>query len=465
MRIDSSGRVGIGTSSPSDILELTAGSSNFGLLVNNASGNPSRVTLTNSEGSGYIDQNNNTMRFNQSGSVDVTIDSSGNVGIGVEPTTSYGKTLQIHNPAATGSNLRLTNSGSGSGVNNGFEIIQIGANNYLVNRESGFMAFSTSSEERMRIDASGNLLVGQTVGNVYNQSSVSGLKLDGANGNIQTARANNESLLLNRYGSDGDIAKFYKDGAPVGSIGTGSGLLTIGTGTGNLLFENALVAPCSTSALGASNGVVDLGAGTRRFKDLHLSGGISIGDAGTPNGTSIYGASFISYSNSRKNLLMATSSTAENFHIRFFNPNGLVGDIRTSGSATAYNTSSDYRLKTDAQPMTGASARVQALNPINFEWIASGDRVDGFLAHEAQAVVPESVTGTKDAMMDEEYEVTPAVLDDDGNETTAAVMGTRSVPDMQGIDQSKLVPLLTAALQEALTKIDAMETRIAALEG
>jgi hypothetical protein len=143
-----------------------------------------------------------------------------------------------------------------------------------------------------------------------------------------------------------------------------------------------------------------------------------------------------------------------------------VGTISNSGgSATAYNTSSDYRLKTDAQPMTGASARVQALNPVNFEWIASGARVDGFLAHEAQAVVPEAVTGTKDAMMDEEYEVTPAVFDEDGNETSEAVMATRSVPDYQGIDQSKLVPLLTAALQEALTKIDAMEARITALEG
>jgi hypothetical protein len=121
-------------------------------------------------------------------------------------------------------------------------------------------------------------------------------------------------------------------------------------------------------------------------------------------------------------------------------------------------TSSDYRLKTDAQPMTGASDRVLALKPVNFEWISSGERVDGFLAHEAQAVVPECVTGTKDAMRDEEYEVTAAVeatYDEDGNELTAAVeavMGTRSVPDYQGIDQSKLVPLLTAALQEALTE-------------
>lgn len=201
----------------------------------------------------------------------------------------------------------------------------------------------------------------------------------------------------------------------------------------------------------------------------------------------------------------------------------LVGSIATTTSSTSYNTSSDYRLKTDAQPMTGASDRVLALNPVNFEWIADGTRVDGFLAHEAQAVVPEAVTGTKDAMMDEEYQVSaakgdiytagseagfnevsaaieasPAYYDVDGNiikaeviakaavheaydaveevihstnveqpetledgqqwrETTPAVMGTRSVPYMQGIDQSKMVPLLVASLQEALARITALE--------
>jgi hypothetical protein len=93
------------------------------------------------------------------------------------------------------------------------------------------------------------------------------------------------------------------------------------------------------------------------------------------------------------------------------------------------------------QQITGASERVQALNPVNFEWIADGTRVDGFLAHEAQAVVPEAITGEKDA------------VDADGNAV------------MQGIDQSKMVPLLTAALQEALTKIDNLETRLTALEG
>ena len=64
--------------------------------------------------------------------------------------------------------------------------------------------------------------------------------------------------------------------------------------------------------------------------------------------------------------------------------------------------------------MVGASDRVLALKPVNFAWISDGSRVDGFLAHEAQAVVPECVTGTKDGM--EDYEITPAVLDDDGNE-------------------------------------------------
>jgi hypothetical protein len=114
--------------------------------------------------------------------------------------------------------------------------------------------------------------------------------------------------------------------------------------------------------------------------------------------------------------------------------------------------------------MSGASERVQALKPVNFAWKLDGTRVDGFLAHELQEVIPEAATGTKDAMQDEEYEVTPAVLDEEGNETSPAVMGTRSVPDMQGIDQSKIVPLLTAALQEALTKIADLETRLTALE-
>jgi hypothetical protein len=203
---------------------------------------------------------------------------------------------------------------------------------------------------------------------------------------------------------------------------------------------------------------------------IDSSGNLLVGTTSWSSGSN--GISIGSNSNSR---LLITNSTdfglelygATSNRISFSAANGAatrVGSISVTNGSTSYNTSSDYRLKTDAQPMTGASDRVLALNPVNFEWISDGTRVDGFLAHEAQAVVPECVTGTKDAMRDEEYEVTAAVLDADGMVVTEAVMGTRSVPDYQGIDQSKLVPLLTAALQEALTKIDAMETRLAALE-
>ena len=150
-------------------------------------------------------------------------------------------------------------------------------------------------------------------------------------------------------------------------------------------------------------------------------------------------------------LSIKTDGTGGRTALQFRNANGVVGKINTSGSATSYITSSDYRLKTDVQPMTGAADRVKLLKPCNFEWIVDGTRVDGFLAHEAEEVVPEAVSGTKDAMRDEEYEVTPAT------DTEAAVMGTRSVPDMQGIDQSKLVPLLTATIQELIARIEVLE--------
>ena len=133
----------------------------------------------------------------------------------------------------------------------------------------------------------------------------------------------------------------------------------------------------------------------------------------------------------------STANTNGDGFIGFGYNGGKIGSITQSGTTgVAYNTSSDYRLKEDWQPMTGASERVLALNPVNFAWKADGSRVDGFLAHEAAEVVPEAVSGAKDA------------VDADGN------------PDYQGIDQSKLVPLLTAALQEALAKIESLEARL-----
>ena len=120
----------------------------------------------------------------------------------------------------------------------------------------------------------------------------------------------------------------------------------------------------------------------------------------------------------------------------------VVGYIGTSSTATSYITSSDYRLKENVTDVTDGITRVKQLEPKRFNFIADPDKtVDGFLAHEAQAVVPEAVTGTHNQ------------VDDNGNAV------------MQGIDQSKLVPLLTAALKESIAKIEALEARVTALEG
>ena len=120
---------------------------------------------------------------------------------------------------------------------------------------------------------------------------------------------------------------------------------------------------------------------------------------------------------------------------------GNRGNIDWSGTTVRYNTTSDYRLKENIVPLVDSISRIKKLKPCRYRLIEFPDQtVDGFIAHEAQIAVPEAVTGEKDA------------VDDDGN------------PVYQGIDQSKLVPLLTAALQEALAKIETLEARVTALE-
>jgi hypothetical protein len=142
-----------------------------------------------------------------------------------------------------------------------------------------------------------------------------------------------------------------------------------------------------------------------------------------------------------------------------------VGDIRVATSSTSYNTSSDYRLKENVVPISGAIERINQLKPSRFNFISDPNKVvDGFIAHEAQEVVPEAVAGEKDAMRMEEYEVTPAEKDGDGKVTQEAVIGEREVPDMQGIDQAKLVPLLVGALQEAIGRIETLEREVVTLK-
>jgi hypothetical protein len=207
--------------------------------------------------------------------------------------------------------------------------------------------------------------------------------------------------------------------------------------------------------------------GTTRMT-IDSSGHVTVGKTTTSeavDGTSIlsYGQTIMTRAAGYPLVVRVTGSATL---VAFKSDSTIRGSISTDGSSTSYNTTSDHRLKENVTGITDGIERVKQLNPSRFNFISNPNRtVDGFIAHEAQAIVPEAITGEKDAMRDEEYEVTPAVLDDDGNVVTEAVMGTHSVPDYQGIDQAKLVPLLTAALQEAITKIEDLEARVATLEG
>ena len=151
----------------------------------------------------------------------------------------------------------------------------------------------------------------------------------------------------------------------------------------------------------------------------------------------------------------------------------FIGSItNASDNSVAYNTTSDYRLKENLSLISDAITRVKKLKSYRFNFISSpSTTVDGFLAHEAQTVVPEAVTGTKD-----QTETVGDLKDADGNVTESKVVKpdtlqegytwteTETRPVYQGIDQAKLVPLLTAALQEAIAEIETLKTKVAALE-
>lgn len=192
-----------------------------------------------------------------------------------------------------------------------------------------------------------------------------------------------------------------------------------------------------TTQLNRNNGTCLIGSTTI---DSNLTNGFKFYPQGSAGGAF---ASFVNTGNGGTNMYIINANGAATTWnaIAFLKSTTVVGSIVCGNTSTSYGTTSDYRLKEDLQPIAYASSRLAALKPVNFAWKVDGTRTDGFIAHEVQAVVPQAVVGEKDA------------VDDDGN------------PVYQGIDHSKLVPLLTAALQEALGRIAALEAEVAALKG
>tara|TARA_R110002020_G_scaffold350445_1_gene563836 strand:- start:3593 stop:5497 length:1905 start_codon:yes stop_codon:yes gene_type:complete len=194
---------------------------------------------------------------------------------------------------------------------------------------------------------------------------------------------------------------------------------------------------------GSSNTMVFSVAGSERMR-LGVNGDLTVGKSSPSNsavGAELRNNGEIAAVRNGANALYLNRLGASDGTIAIFaKENATVGSVSVTATGTAFNTSSDYRLKEDLKDILTPADRLMQLNPVNVSWKADGTRSDTFIAHELAEVLPYAVTGEKDA------------ADPDGN------------PEYQSVDYSKVVPLLTAALQEALTKIENLETRINVME-
>jgi hypothetical protein len=325
----------------------------------------------------------------------VTIDTSQNVGIGTtSPTFSSGTGIQVKGSGDT--NIRVS-----SGSTTGLDLIKISdGTSYLWNRDNASLLFGTNNAERMRIDASGNVGIGT--------STTSGF----ATGKLIVASS-------------------------------GDNFVSLQAGTTNASGIN-MVDSVTGSAVGliryqhASDAMDFFTNGSQRMI-IDSSGNVLVGTtAATPTAANP-GVKIVSPTTAAS--VWAYNGTSTVPMINFVNGNGTVGHIDTSASSTAYVTSSDYRLKENIVPMTGALDKVAQLKPVTYTWKIDGLSGEGFIAHELAEVCPQAVSGEKDA------------VDAEGN------------PVYQGIDTSFLVATLTAAIKELSSQNKELLSRIEALEG
>ena len=300
----------------------------------------------------------------------------------------------------------------------------------------GRLVFSTTADgagtvtERMRIDSSGNVAIGVS-------SASTRLHVENSNDHSSTWYLNTDAQVLV------DNSSSHANAKSVLKLEGNAGLV-YGGGSNSLIVSDRENIRMSIN----SSGVVCIGTTTANASGDTLTVARGSGDLVSLSRTGTGNSRVLSIQSGR-----ATGSTTANM-IVFDNGSGsAVGTIQSTNSSTSYNTSSDYRLKENAVAISDGITRLKTLKPYRFNWkVDSTTTVDGFFAHEVTAV-PEAISGTKDEV------ITQEMIDNDN-----APKGSVGDPIYQGIDQAKLVPLLTAALQEAITKIETLETKVAALE-
>ena len=458
------GNVGVGTASADANLHIKGGYPTVHIERDHAT-NYSRLLLDNTANDGGaidgIGDGVGGLRFSTSDAGTITermrLDTSGLLNIG---TTSgnAGRPVHIHTAGSGSSYFHSTNDGTGATASDGIVMgMGAAADAYIWNYESGMIQFGTNGGARMTIEGSG--FVKAQAGYLYVQTpSVSGTgNADGValivDGNADAYLWNYENTTL-RFGTNNTEAMRVDNGGNVG-IGVTSPQQPLhlkgayfriddasqSLGTMYLGAENGQNSIYSQGANGAATAQplrFMLGGGTETMRidsnsDVHI--GKTAFTSHNTNGTTLANGGWAHHCAANIAALYLNRNNSNGNIAEFYVSNSYIGNINYNGTTCTFNNVSDYRLKENVVDIADGIARVKQLSPRRFNFISNPDAtVDGFIAHEAQAVVPQAVCGEKDG------------------------------EQMQGIDQSQLVPLLTAALQEAIAKIETLETRVAALE-
>ena len=443
MTLDADGDLGIGTTSPAYKLDVSGS-----VIRLNNSGSTADIFLTDSgttNGHVRLRGESNAMKFITGNGISATLDSSGNLGLGVTP-SAWGNgvsmqgsgwslsTLLGTDQSGFYTNARQTAYGS---LNSNWVYRTTaaavgyaqatGSHAWLI-APSGTAGNAISFTQAMTLDANGNLALGNT-------SVITGARAD-----IRGANSNNLSDLdaqvltvfdTTNYAQNvgGGIAFGYKFNSSNSYIQRAAVIKAVKENSTDGNYASAMVFATTANAASTTERARITSGG-----DFLVGTNTSIGVGGlttVPNNSA--GAPSVFWNRTAT----ASTSTA----VQFRDGGTAVGEITYTNTATAYVTSSDYRLKNTIAPMTGALAKVAALKPVTYKWKADGSDGEGFIAHELQAVVPQCVTGEKDA------------VDAEGK------------PIYQGIDTSFLVATLTAAIQEQQAMINELKAEVAALKG
>jgi len=439
-------RVGIGTTSPSRKLELNGGG--VGSLVTFTDGVATNFTFKtdgSSVGTFGTEAGSTQLAFMVAGSEKIRVANDGDVGIGtsspnanlhVSGSSTNVISAQVQNNEGTGSRIDLYSFGSSPAIQSAHRSAMYqwtGAGIDLWTR-TGDLHFGTSNSEAMRIDSSGRVSIGGV-------QTDAGAKLSVISDSTITSGSSttNEGILMipSASLSSNQYAPWiswtgYPSSSAVQRGRAGIGAISTNNASGlELIFatrnaaDGSVLSPADEKMRLTTGGHLCLNKTSDSFND---SVGISVNGA----------AGLIRIERNNDPSLQLNRMNANGEIVQFYRGAGnKVGNITGNTSSVSYNTSSDYRLKENVEYDFDASTRLKQLKPARFNFIADADTtVDGFLAHEVQDIVPEAITGEKDA------------VDDDGN------------PDYQAIDQAKLVPLLVKSLQEALTEIDSLKARL-----